>query len=83
VLDADSAKPLEGVVESFAPASGALFSLLPPENATGNFTKVVQRLTVRRAASDGAHPRDQCAGKAAFAGTVGSGDDRYAHHAAE
>jgi len=47
VLDADSAKPLEGVVESFAPASGALFSLLPPENATGNFTKVVQRLTVR------------------------------------
>ena len=47
VLDADSARPLEGIVESFAPASGALFSLLPPENATGNFTKVVQRLTVR------------------------------------
>ncbi len=47
VLDADTAHPLEGVVESFAPASGALFSLLPPENATGNFTKVVQRLTVR------------------------------------
>lgn len=47
VLDADTANPLEGVVESFAPASGALFSLLPPENATGNFTKVVQRLTVR------------------------------------
>jgi membrane fusion protein (multidrug efflux system) len=47
VLDADSANPLEGVVDSFAPASGALFSLLPPENATGNFTKIVQRLTVR------------------------------------
>lgn len=47
VLDADSSHPLEGVVQSFAPASGALFSLLPPENATGNFTKVVQRLTVR------------------------------------
>lgn len=47
ILDADSKEPLEGVVESFAPASGALFSLLPPENATGNFTKVVQRLTVR------------------------------------
>lgn len=47
VLDADSANPLDGVVDSFAPASGALFSLLPPENATGNFTKVVQRLTVR------------------------------------
>ena len=47
VLDADSGNPLEGVVESLAPASGALFSLLPPENATGNFTKVVQRVTVR------------------------------------
>lgn len=52
VLDADSANPLEGVVESFAPASGALFSLLPPENATGNFTKVVQRLTVRVRVTD-------------------------------
>ncbi len=46
-IDADSGEPLEGVVDSFAPASGALFSLLPPENATGNFTKVVQRITVR------------------------------------
>ena len=38
---------LTGTVESFAPASGAVFSLLPPENATGNFTKVVQRVPVR------------------------------------
>ena len=30
-----------------SPASGAVFSLLPPENATGNFTKIVQRLAVR------------------------------------
>ncbi|MBI3446344.1 MAG: HlyD family secretion protein [Magnetospirillum sp.] len=36
-----------GQVDSFAPASGAKFSLLPPENATGNFTKVVQRIPVR------------------------------------
>jgi membrane fusion protein (multidrug efflux system) len=34
-------------VESFSPASGAVFSLLPPDNATGNFTKIVQRLPVR------------------------------------
>jgi membrane fusion protein (multidrug efflux system) len=34
-------------VDSFAPASGSQFSLLPPENATGNFTKVVQRVPVR------------------------------------
>jgi membrane fusion protein (multidrug efflux system) len=38
---------LEGRVESFAPGSGAEFSLLPPDNATGNFTKIVQRVPVR------------------------------------
>ena len=32
---------------SLSPASGSVFSLLPPENATGNFTKVVQRVPVR------------------------------------
>ncbi len=37
----------EGYVESLAGASGARFSLLPPENATGNYVKVVQRLPVR------------------------------------
>jgi membrane fusion protein (multidrug efflux system) len=38
---------IDGVVESIAPASGSVFSLLPPDNATGNFTKIVQRLPVR------------------------------------
>jgi len=38
---------LEGEVESFAPHTGAEVALLPPENATGNFTKVVQRVPVR------------------------------------
>jgi membrane fusion protein (multidrug efflux system) len=46
-VDAYPHQPLIGTVESFAPASGAVFSLLPPENATGNFTKVVQRVPVR------------------------------------
>jgi membrane fusion protein (multidrug efflux system) len=46
-VDAYSEKPIEGRVESFAPASGSQFSLLPPENATGNFTKIVQRVPVR------------------------------------
>jgi membrane fusion protein (multidrug efflux system) len=46
-VDAYPNQKLVGTVESFAPASGAVFSLLPPENATGNFTKVVQRLPVR------------------------------------
>jgi len=36
-----------GAIASVAPASGSVFSLLPPDNATGNFTKIVQRLTVR------------------------------------
>ncbi len=38
---------VEGVVESIASATGAKFALLPPDNATGNFTKVVQRIPVR------------------------------------
>ena len=46
-VDAYSDKPIQGRVESFAPASGSQFSLLPPENATGNFTKIVQRVPVR------------------------------------
>ena len=38
---------LEGVVDSFAPGSGAAFSLLPTDNATGNFVRVVQRVPVK------------------------------------
>jgi len=48
-----------GRVESLAPATGAKFSLLPPDNATGNFTKVVQRVPVRirlGQPNDPAHP---------------------------
>jgi membrane fusion protein, multidrug efflux system len=46
-VDAFPDHPVIGTVESFSPASGAMFSLLPPENATGNFTKIVQRVPVR------------------------------------
>src|SRR6266702_1123088 len=46
-VDAYPDQPLTGRIESFAPASGAEFSLLPPDNATGNFTKIVQRVPVR------------------------------------
>ncbi len=46
-VDAWSSDAVEGTVESLAPASGSQFSLLPPENATGNFTKIVQRVPVR------------------------------------
>ena len=46
-VDAFPGQPLEGVVHSLVPATGARFSLLPQENATGNFTKVVQRIQAR------------------------------------
>ena len=46
-VDAYPGRDFEGTVESVAPASGSVFSLLPPENATGNFTKIVQRVPVR------------------------------------
>ena len=47
LVDAYPDLTLDGRIESFAPASGAQFSLLPPDNATGNFTKIVQRVPVR------------------------------------
>ena len=46
-VDALPDAAIDGTVESIAPASGSVFSLLPPDNATGNFTKIVQRLPVR------------------------------------
>ena len=47
-------KTFRGHVESLAPGTGAVFSVIPPENATGNFTKIVQRVPVRIALDDGA-----------------------------
>src|SRR5579862_4726767 len=46
-VDALPEDDISGSIESLSPASGAVFSLLPPDNATGNFTKIVQRLPVR------------------------------------
>jgi membrane fusion protein (multidrug efflux system) len=44
---------VHGHVDSIAPASGQEFALLPPDNATGNFTKVVQRIPVRIGLDEG------------------------------
>ena len=46
-VDALPGRKFHGEVESIGPSTGAVFSLLPPDNATGNFTKVVQRIPVR------------------------------------
>ena len=49
IIHADvlSGQVFHGHLDSLAPASGSQFSVLPPENATGNFTKIVQRVPVR------------------------------------
>jgi membrane fusion protein (multidrug efflux system) len=59
-VDAYPGRTFEGKLESISPATGARFSLLPPDNATGNYTKVVQRIPVRvrfdAASRDASHP---------------------------
>ena len=57
-LDALGDQTIGGVIDSFAPGTGAQFALLPPENATGNFTKVVQRVPVRIRLNPPANLRD-------------------------
>jgi membrane fusion protein (multidrug efflux system) len=46
-VDTFPGTPVHGFVDSIAPASGQEFALLPPDNATGNFTKIVQRIPVK------------------------------------
>ena len=52
-IDAMEGHEIEGRVVSVAPATGSVFSLLPADNATGNFTKIVQRVPVRIELPDG------------------------------
>ena len=58
-VDTFPGRTLHGHVEAFAPASGAEFALLPPDNATGNFTKIVQRVAVKILIDDAAGLTDQ------------------------
>ena len=58
VFDAFDDQPVQGHIDSLFPASGAQFSLLPPDNATGNFTKVVQRIPIKVAIAND-HPLTQ------------------------
>ena len=51
---------VHGVVDSIAPASGQQFALLPPDNATGNFTKIVQRIPVKIALARRGCARPAC-----------------------
>ena len=62
---------VHGHVDSIAPASGQEFALLPPDNATGNFTKVVQRIPVK-IVLDAGNPLGRAAPR-----HVGHPDDRH------
>jgi membrane fusion protein (multidrug efflux system) len=55
-VDAFGGRELKGKVDSVAGATGSRFSLLPPENATGNFVKVVQRVPVKIVLEGGQDP---------------------------
>ncbi|MGE3177239.1 MAG: HlyD family secretion protein [Vicinamibacterales bacterium] len=55
-VDAYGGRTFTGTVEAIGGATGARFSLLPPENATGNFVKVVQRVPVKIVLDPGQHP---------------------------
>jgi membrane fusion protein (multidrug efflux system) len=46
-IDAFPGRSFVGKVDGISPASGAQFALLPPDNATGNFTRIVQRVAVK------------------------------------
>jgi membrane fusion protein (multidrug efflux system) len=53
-IDEYPGQTFRGKVQEIAPASGSQFSLLPPDNATGNFTKVIQRIPVKISLDDAA-----------------------------
>jgi membrane fusion protein (multidrug efflux system) len=55
-VDALGGREFKGKVDSIAGATGARFSLLPPENATGNFVKIVQRVPVKVVLDPGQDP---------------------------
>ena len=61
-VDAYPDRVWRGRIESISPATGAKYALLPPDNATGNFTKVVQRIPVRIALDPAAKSDDVAAG---------------------
>jgi membrane fusion protein (multidrug efflux system) len=60
-VDTFPGRTLKGHVLAFSPGAGSVFALLPPDNATGNFTKVVQRLSVKIAIDDAAGLADRLA----------------------
>jgi membrane fusion protein (multidrug efflux system) len=75
-VDSFPGHTLRGRVERIAPASGSQFALLPPDNATGNFTKVVQRIPVRIAFDDDQPLLDRLRPGMSVVTHIRTGDDR-------
>jgi membrane fusion protein, multidrug efflux system len=75
-VDGFPGEKLRGRVERISPASGAQFSLLPPDNATGNFTKVVQRIPVRLALDEGQSLLARLLPGMSVVATIDTSDDR-------
>jgi membrane fusion protein (multidrug efflux system) len=75
-VDTFSRDALRGHVERIAPASGSQFALLPPDNATGNFTKVVQRIPVRIALDKGQPLLDRLLPGMSVVTSIDTGDGR-------
>jgi membrane fusion protein (multidrug efflux system) len=74
-VDSFDGRIVPGIVESVSPASGAQFSLLPPDNATGNFTKVVQRVAVRIAIASEALAREPLRSGLSVVATIHTRDE--------
>ena len=77
-VDALPRVKLRGRVDSLAPGTGAQFSLLPPQNATGNFTKIVQRVPVRIALDASPEVRQVLLPGLSVKVTVDTSDDKRA-----
>ena len=75
-VDTFSRDTLHGHVDRIAPASGSQFALLPPDNATGNFTKVVQRIPVRIALDKGQALLDRLLPGMSVVTSIDTGDGR-------
>jgi membrane fusion protein (multidrug efflux system) len=73
---------LEGTVDSFAPATGVTFAAIAPDNATGNFTKVVQRIPVKIVLRAGQAPLEKLRVGMSVDATIRT-DSTHAAHAAE
>jgi membrane fusion protein (multidrug efflux system) len=74
-VDTFPGRTLHGHVLAFAPGSGQVFSLLPPDNATGNFTKVVQRVAVKILIDDAAGVADRLRPGMSVVATVETRED--------